>query len=217
MRNLVLTAVSVVALMAASGANAQDKGQAGAPDASKMMDLQPAPQAGAPQAAAPAMPKAAPMAKAPAKRHIAPHKVRHHKPHHHKHHHKGGAYYPVEVQGVYVTFPPMDVYGSPVCNPEYFWGKTDCPYAYHGGYFWYPHSRADMLKDYAPYNAGGVYWYASHMHPYMVYGQRMPMAYTYPYPLYAPHPMDRALYQGQPAPMAQKWGTAPDIRAAEAE
>lgn len=216
MKNLVLTAVSVVALIAASGVNAQAQGQAGSPDASKMMDLQAAPPATMPAMPMPkAMPKAAPHV-AVSKPHTASHKVRHHKPHHHPHH-KGGAYYPVEVQGVYVTFPPMDVHGNPVCNPEYYWGKTDCPYMYHGGYFWYPHSRADMLSDYVPYNAGGMYWYASYMHPHMVYAQRAPMAYAYPYPLYAPHPMDRALYQGQSAPMAQKWGTAPDIRSAEPE
>lgn len=208
MKNLILAAVSVVALTAASGVNAQDQNQTQAPDTSKMLELQ-APAAS--DSSNKMMELHAPAASSKIMKHKAAphHKAHHHKKHHHKHHPAGSAYHPIEVDGVFITLPPM--------NPELYWGRGDCPYIAHGGYFWYPHARADLLANYAPYGVGGRYWYPSYMHPHMVYIDRAPLVYTYPYPLNAPHPMDRAMYKVQPAPMAKKWKTAPDVRSAEKE
>lgn len=177
-----------------------------AEDASSTDVTTPAEAAAAPTAAsaAPAAPKAAtaPMAKV----------VHHHK--HHAHHHKHHAHSHVgmattEVAGVYVTFPPVDECGRPVCTPSYYAGNQECPYQYHGGYFWYPHAHANLLEGYVPYNYNGMYWYASRMHPHVVYVDRTPMVYT------LPHPMDGRMYAVQPAPMARKWESAPVIRSAE--
>lgn len=210
MKNIVLAAVSVVALTAVSGANAQNQPQTPSSETLPTMQHTPPTSASADSKMMKLQPPAAPSAPM-MKHHAAPHKAtaahhKHHakKAHHHKHH-AGSAYHPADVGGVYITLPPM--------NPELYWGRTDCPYLYHGGYFWYPHTRMDLLANYTPYGMGGRYWYPSHMHPHMVYINRTPLVYTYPYPMGVPHPMDGAMYGAQPAPMLPK--AMLDVRPAE--
>lgn len=123
----------------------------------------------------------------------------------------GHPQYPNEadIGGVFVTFPPMDLADN--YRPEFYAGRTECPYAYHGGYFWYPHTNATMLNGYNPSLLRGMYWYPSYMHPYAVYTQRAPLAYTMPYVLNRPLPSDSAMYRAQTAPMHKKWDSAPEM------
>src|SRR3990167_4104580 len=97
-----------------------------------------------------------------------------------KHHH--GLQYPkeTEINGVFVTFPPMDLN---LCKPQNFCGKPECPYVSYEGYFWYPEARQNMLAGYNPVRFRGTYWYPSHMHPHMVYTTKTPVVYTHPYVL----------------------------------
>ena len=130
----------------------------------------------------------------------------HHKHAHHMHPHTDG--YRVRVDGVYVAFPPFDECGRQVCAPQYYWGNPECPFAYHGGYFWYPHSQGNMLTGYVPYNYRGMYWYPSRMHPHMIYVDKVAPVYHHPYQLHLmPHPMDNKM--GMNAPMEKKFEGAP--------
>jgi len=72
-----------------------------------------------------------------------------------------------------------------VVTPQYYGGNQANPYWYAGGYFWYPHSRADVLTGYQPLNVDGMYWYPSRLHPHAVYVEKAKMVYTYPRPLQA--------------------------------
>lgn len=214
MKNFVFATVSIVALTLACAANAQDTSNAPATEApATEAPATEAPAVEAPAAEATAPGKLMEMKPAPmkhkAERPVAPHH-RHHK-HHYKHH--AEVYHPVEVQGVYVTFPPLDECGRPACAPSYYAGNQGCPYQYHGGYFWYPHAQGTLLEGYAPYHYQGRYWYASHMHPHMVYTQKVQPVPTYPYPL--AHPRDAAAYSGQQMPMQPKWESAPKTMPAE--
>ncbi|MBX9785786.1 MAG: hypothetical protein K2Y08_00460 [Alphaproteobacteria bacterium] len=145
--------------------------------------------------------------------HHGEHPAKHHGKHHGKHHpHMGHPQYPnqANIGGVFVTFPPMDL--GDTCRPEFYTGRTECPYVYHGGYFWYPHVNATMLNGYTPSLLRGMYWYPSYMHPYAVYTQRAPIAYTLPYVLSRPLPSDSAMYKAQTAPMRKKWDSAPEMQ-----
>lgn len=201
MKSFIFATVSSVALLLAYEARAEDAATPpAAPEAPAMKsEAAPAPM----HHAAPAHKKAA------AAHH---HKHRHHHGHHHHKHHAMGNYN-AEIGGIFVTFPPFDECGRPVCTPAYYAGNPECPYQYHGGYFWYPHARGNLLQGYAPYHFQGRYWYASRMHPHMVYADRTPLVYTYPYPLH--HPMDGRVYAVQPAPMQQKWESAPSMQPAQ--
>jgi hypothetical protein len=77
-----------------------------------------------------------------------------------------------------------------VVTPEYYGGNQAHPYWYAGGYFWYPHSRADMLPQYTPLNVDGMYWYPSRLHPHSVYAEKAQVVYTYPRPLQAQMAME---------------------------
>lgn len=153
-------------------------------------------------------------------KHHAEHHAKHHGHHakHHGHHARHHAYmgghpqYPnqADIGGVFVTFPPMDL--GDAFRPEFYSGRTECPYAYHGGYFWYPHANATMLNGYNPAMIRGMYWYPSYMHPHSVYTQRAPLAYTLPYVLNRPLPSDSAMYKAQTAPMHKKWESAPEMQ-----
>lgn len=153
-------------------------------------------------------------------KHHGEHHAKHHGHHakHHGHHAKHPAYvgghpqYPnqADIGGVFVTFPPMDLGEN--YRPEFYAGRTECPYAYHGGYFWYPHTNATMLNGYNPARLRGMYWYPSYMHPHAVYTQRAPLAYTLPYALNKPLPSDSAMYRTQTAPMQKKWESAPEMQ-----
>lgn len=142
----------------------------------------------------------------------------------HKHktqHHKHRATHRAQGADVYVVFPPVVENGCDACAvqavPQYYAGRQDCLYLYHGGYFWYPNAQGTLLKGYTPYHAGGRYWYASRLHPHTVYVERAPMVYAYPYPMQTPNPVDDELYEMQTSPMAKKWGSAPDKQGAAAE
>lgn len=151
------------------------------------------------------------------------HHAKHHGHHakHHGHHAKHHAYmghpqYPNEadIGGVFVTFPPMNL--GDTYRPEFYEGRTECPYAYHGGYFWYPHVNATLLNGYTPARLRGMYWYPSYMHPYSVYTQRAAIAYTMPYMLNRPLPSDSVMYRAQTAPMRKKWESAPEMQPGQA-
>lgn len=154
------------------------------------------------------------------------HHAKHHEHHehhakHHGHHAKHHAYmghpqYPNEadIGGVFVTFPPMNL--GDTYRPEFYEGRTECPYAYHGGYFWYPHVNATLLNGYTPARLRGMYWYPSYMHPYSVYTQRAAIAYTMPYMLNRPLPSDSVMYRAQTAPMRKKWESAPEMQPGQA-
>lgn len=140
---------------------------------------------------------------------------------HRKHHARHGKMmHPAQIGGVYVVFPPVVTNGCDTCAaqaaPHYYSGRQDCPYMYHGGYFWYPDAQGTMLKGYTPYQVEGKYWYASRLHPHTVYVERAPRVYAYPYPMQAPNPMDDELYEMQTSPMAKKWDSAPDKQGASA-
>ena len=203
MKGIVLATVSCVALLtAANVVNAED---------AAMVPAVPAPSEKADS-------KAGPNATA-MKNKVVAHKKQHHahhpRAHHHPRHHRMEPGYRVPVEGIYVTFPPINECGQPTLGPAYYWGNPQCPYLYHGGYFWYPHARADMLRGYTPYYDQRWYWYPSRVHPHAVYIDRTPLVYTHPYPLHMANPMDRTMYRMQGAPMQKKWEDAPEMRAAE--
>jgi hypothetical protein len=76
----------------------------------------------------------------------------------------------------YVTFPPAQG-----CNLEYYCcGASSYPYAYYGGYFWYPQNNATALAGYTPSYWNGSYWYASRMHPHMLYVEGQGASYVVP-------------------------------------
>lgn len=200
MKNFIFATVSGLALVLAYPALAEDA-PAATPEASAPVAD---PAAAAPKAAAPLAHKST----AHHHKHAAhAHANAHH--HHHKAHPMG--HYAAEVGGVYVTFPPFDECGRQVCAPSYYWGNPEYAYQYHGGYFWYPHARGNLLPGYSPYNYQNMYWYASRMHPHMVYVDRAPLVFTHPYAMYMPHPMDGAMQIIQPAPMQGKWDGAPVV------
>jgi hypothetical protein len=198
MKNFVLAAVSGIALIAATSVCAQGDDKKGVDKA--------APDATAPAAAdvkAPAEKKAPVVHKHHGAAHHA-HKG-HHKPHH-KHRRAEGR---TEIDGVFVTFPPVDARGVAVIVPEYYAGKKDCPYMYHGGYFWYPHTRADMMPGYTPHCANNACWYASYAHPHKVYIEGEKMVFV------LPNSMDGAMYRARMAPMEKKWESAPEMEPAQ--
>jgi hypothetical protein len=129
-----------------------------------------------------------------AHKHVAHKHHAHHHLHHHYHYYMGQ---PVEVYEML----RQDYRRYPV---EYYGGQSTCPYRYHGGYFWYPHARDNMLRSYMPHAIEGRYWYPSRMHPHAVYVDRSPLIYTHPLR------MDSVLYERQMHPMQRKWETAPD-------
>ena len=146
-------------------------------------------------------------------KHPGEQQAKHHRKHHGKHPAPmGHPQYPnqAEIGGVFVTFPPMDLGNT--CRPEFYAGRTECPYVYHGGYFWYPHINATMLNGYTPSLLRGMYWYPSYMHPYAVYTQKAAVVYTMPYVLNRPLPSDSAMYNAQTAPMRKKWESAPEMQ-----
>lgn len=150
----------------------------------------------------------------PAPKHVA---APHHKHHgHHKHHVAMSGATPT-VEGIYVAFPPLNDCGEQTCIPSYYAGNPDCPYQYHGGYFWYPQAKGDVLVGYNPYYHQGLYWYASRMHPHMVYVEKRGLVFVHPYPLHAPHVMDKTMHDMQEAPMEVKFIGAPVERPAKAE
>jgi hypothetical protein len=157
----------------------------------------------------------------PAPKSAAVHHHKHHKHHgHHRHHghhveSMGGP--AAKVEGIYVAFPPLSDCGEPTCIPSYYAGNPECPYQYHEGYFWYPQAKGDVLVGYSPYYHQGLYWYASHMHPHMVYVEKKGLVFVEPYPLHAPHAMDKTLHDMQASPMEVKFTGAPVERPAVAE
>ncbi len=195
MKNFILVTVSSVAFLAAAGANAQQESTAPT----------------MPDQAMEKTPPAAPMHKEMA--HKKSHKHKHYKHKHHKHH--GMTMHPTQIKGIYVTFPPADECGRPVCTPAYYWSNPQWFYQYHGGYFWYPRAHGNLLTGYTPYFIHGRYWYASRMHPHMVYVDRTPLVYVHPYPLHMAHPRDGVVYPLQSAPMQQKWESSPTIKPVE--
>jgi len=141
---------------------------------------------------------------------------KHHAKRHGKHHAPvGHPQYPneAEINGVFVTFPPMDLN---LCKPQNFCGKPECPYISYEGYFWYPEARQNMLAGYTPAQLRGMYWYPSHTHPHMVYATKTRAVYTHPYVLNRPYPMDGAMYTAQEFPMEKKWESAPDMKPGQA-
>ena len=211
MKGIVLATVSCVALLTASAVNAEEAATASATlEPSAKAD----PKAGPADTAAVDNKVKAHKRQHHAQQHHA-HHPQHHRAHHHPKHHYMEPGYRVPVEGVYVTFPPINECGQPILGPAYYWGNPQAPYLYHGGYFWYPHARADMLRGYTPYYDQRWYWYASRMHPHAVYVDRAPLAYTHPYPLHMVNPMDRTMYRMQGAPMQKKWEDAPELRAHE--
>ncbi|MBY0500474.1 MAG: hypothetical protein K2P93_00540 [Alphaproteobacteria bacterium] len=198
MKNFVLAAVSGFALIAATSLCAQGEEKKGADQA--------APDAMAPVAADKKAPT--PEKKAPVASHKHHGKHHAHKGHPHKHHHHRGEAR-TEVNGVFVAFPPVDARGVAVIVPEYYAGKRDCPYMYHGGYFWYPHTRADMMPGYTPHCANNACWYASYAHPHRVYVEGENMVFV------LPNSMDGAMYRGRMAPMEKKWESAPEMESAQ--
>jgi len=237
MKNLILTTVSALALsafaaQAAPTNNMNDKSSQTESQSSSLATdgAQPMMEKGSSsstEATAPAPAPSAPSQMKPmGQHHAAPHAkhhghhakhhghhVKHHGKHHAKHHtHMGHPQYPnqADIGGVFVTFPPMDL--GDTCRPEFYAGRTECPYVYHGGYFWYPHINATMLRGYTPSLLRGMYWYPSYMHPYAVYTQKAAVVYTMPYVLNRPLPSDSAMYNAQTAPMRKKWESAPEER-----
>lgn len=198
MKNFVLAAVSGFALIAATSVCAQGEDKKG--------DDVKASEKAVPEAAD-AKGKASAKNAAPAHKHHV--REGHHKPHHKPHHRHHRAEGRTEINGVFVTFPPVDARGVAVIVPEYYAGKRDCPYMYHGGYFWYPHTRADMMPGYTPHCANNACWYASYAHPHKVYIEGENMVFV------LPHPMDAAMYRGQMAPMQKKWESAPEMESAQ--
>lgn len=126
----------------------------------------------------------------------------------HRHHHHHGMDGRTEIDGVYVTLP-VNVNGQIEFLPEYYVGNKNFPYLYHGGYFWYPHARHDIIAGYVPHCANGRCWYASYVHPHMHYVQGENMVVV------LPHRMDGVIFDGHNTPMMQKWGSAPVVRMAE--
>lgn len=183
MKNLTLAAVSIFAMTIAFEANAADS------NSGQPMPTNPAPMA-KPVAAQPA-PMAKPMAAvkpaqpAPLAQHMdskpaveQPCPMQHAKKHpvkHHAKHHKAHKYH-APARPVYVAFPPAQG-----CVVQDYCGTASCPYAYHGGYFWYPHTQANMISGYSPSYWNGNYWYASHHHPHVVYVNRQAASYVLPY------------------------------------
>ncbi len=131
-----------------------------------------------------------------------------HKKHHKHHHHHHGMDGRAEINGVYVTLP-VNVNGQIEFLPEYYAGNKNFPYLYHGGYFWYPHARNDIMAGYTPHCANGKCWYSSYVHPHMHYVQGENMVVV------LPHRMDGVIFEGHNTPMMQKWGSAPVVRMAE--
>ncbi len=237
MKNLILTTVSVLAISAfavqaeptnnMNDKSSQTESQSSslATDGNQpMTETSSSSTMGSTTAAVPSAPTGqrhgAPHAKHPGhhvKHHGAHHGEHHghhakHQGHHAKHHaHMGHPQYPnqANIGGVFVTFPPMDL--GDTCRPEFYAGRTECPYVCHGGYFWYPHANATLLNGYNPSLLRGMYWYPSYMHPYAVYTQRAPVTYTLPYVLSKPLPSDSAMYKAQTAPMHKKWDSAPEM------
>ena len=219
MKGIVLATVSCVALLTASAVNAEEAATAPAtlePSAKADPKAGPADSAAAVNGSHANSAAVKSKVRAHKKQHHAQqHHAHHPRAHHHPRHHYMEPGHRVPVERVYVTFPPINECGQPILGPAYYWGNPQCPYLYHGGYFWYPHARADMLKGYTPYYDQRWYWYASRTHPHAVYIDRTPLAYTHPYPLHMVNPMDRTMYRMQGAPMQKKWEDAPELRAHE--
>ncbi|MBL8677384.1 MAG: hypothetical protein JNJ47_08250 [Alphaproteobacteria bacterium] len=228
MKNLILTTASALALsafavQAAPTKNMNDKGsQTGSQTSSLAADEATAPATNSSTSSSnEAKPAGQPRGKhkphaqhhEPHAKHLGEHKAGYHRKHHGKHSASmGHPQYPnqADIGGVFVTFPPMDL--GDACRPEFYAGRTECPYVYHGGYFWYPHINATMLEGYTPSLLRGMYWYPSYMHPYVVYAQKAPVVYTIPYVLSKPLPSDSAMYKAQTAPMRKKWESAPEMQ-----
>lgn len=186
MKNLILGAASVLAISVAFAANAQTSNSASpsgpaskptapapapllAPGTPPGKTIAPAPTAPLQKLATPMTGAAEPVVSPPcqAPKHQA-HKPPHHKPHHKPHH-------MAPMQELYITFPPAQG-----CNLEYYWGTAAYPYVYHGGYFWYPQAQANVLAGYNPAYWNGAYWYASRMHPHMLYIEGQGASYVVP-------------------------------------
>jgi hypothetical protein len=140
--------------------------------------------------------------------HHAAHKHHGHK--HHAHHakHKHG-HHMAQHEVAYVAFPPAQG-----CTPQYYGGATTCPYMYHGGYFWYPHAQANMLSGYTPYYANGQYWYASRMHPHMLYIDRQAPSYVWPCHMGRPIPSDAHMHANRPHLMTPSYEEVPILKPA---
>lgn len=216
MKNFIFATVSSLALLIAAEASAQETGNMGEtapttpstenPD-SKMMDIKPAPTA--PSKEMEQNPDSKMMELKPpvsSKEMTSKNAPKKHKKHQKSH---KETIYPAVIKEGYVVYPPINAQGRSMCAPSYYMGNPQCPYQYHGGYFWYPHARGNMLEGYTPYHDTRMYWYPSHMHPHMIYVNRAPMIYVYP------HPMDAPLYYGQSEPMRKKWESAPEMHTAE--
>ncbi len=197
MKNLLLGAASVLAIGVAFAANAQPQNPA-APAAPMSKPIAPVSKPASPAPApllAPGTPPAKVMAPAPAMPlqkpmmpmaqpskmnpaqpcHAQPPKHHAHKKQHHKHHPHHKAPVAPRAEG-HVTFPPAQG-----CNLEYYCcGASNYPYVYHGGYFWYPQSEATALAGYTPSYWNGSYWYASRMHPHMLYVEGQGATYVVP-------------------------------------
>ncbi|MBI2707821.1 MAG: hypothetical protein HYX35_05890 [Proteobacteria bacterium] len=197
MKKLILGAASVLAISIACGANAQTtnptipSGAVGKSSAAIPSGAPAVPATGAVNKPTAAVPSSAPAPAAPATvplKKLVPaptakmqplvsppcaapkpqaHKV------HNKHHHKPKHIAP--MQNMQVTFPPAQG-----CNVDYYCGTTTCPYVYHGGYFWYPHTQSTVLPGYTPSYWNGAYWYASRMHPHMLYIDGQGASYVVP-------------------------------------
>lgn len=170
MKNLTLAAVSIFAMTVAIEAKAANPNVAQPMPANAAPAAKPAPMAkvmptqpAKPMASQPALAVEKPC---PMKSATKAHK--HHAHKHHKHH--------ARVNPVYVAFPPAQG-----CVVQDYCGTASCPYVYHGGYFWYPHTQANLVLDYTPSQWNGNYWYASHHHPHVVYLNRQAASYVLPY------------------------------------
>lgn len=93
--------------------------------------------------------------------------------------------YPNHPLGIRAELPLLTLKDCGSCQVEYYGSHPDCAYQYYGGYFWYPHTAANVLSGYVPHSLNGRYWYASHMHPHMVYVQRAPLIFVHPVPMHA--------------------------------
>lgn len=132
----------------------------------------------APAPAAPLQPLTPPTAQQPKMKPQVPPHAHPSKHHAHKKHHHHGAHHPkyrIAVTEIYITFPPAQG-----CDLEYYWANPAYPYAYYGGYFWYPHTQANVLTGYTPSYWNGYYWYASRMHPHTLYVERQATSYVIP-------------------------------------
>jgi len=90
----------------------------------------------------------------------------HHMHKHYKHHTHHVAHRPLWVA---VNYPPVCPQALTACPCAYYQGNQAFAYVYHEGYYWYPHTRADLLAGYTPHHIRGSYWYPSRVHPHAVY------------------------------------------------